>query len=266
MENAETADSQQVAEETDTLEKAETIDCGGDFEDPTAPEKPSESRTFSETENPSISNENAETVDSQQDADDGLSQETVENLLHRLETGESHRVIAEETGVSRTDLTAISKYYRLWQKWNLAGNVDSQQSAAKILELEAEKDRISKEKVALKRELKLLTESTAGERKWLERFKPQLDAKILKLTEELSVTHQKNRELTEAVERAETGGPWITHAQDYQDGYQKGREYGREEMRLEGEAQGTSWLTWLLVPLTGVAGIIAGALLVWVLK
>lgn len=275
MENTEMLDSQQDAAETETMEVTETIDYGGEFEDPTAPAKPSESRTFSETENPSFLHENTEMVDSQQSPDDGLDRETVEKLLYRLEVGESHRAIAEETGVSRTDLTAISKFYRLWQSWNRVEMVDSQQSSEndgekvaemmrKIEELEAEKDRILTEKVARERDLKRLEENTAGLRKWVDRFKPELDERIQKLTEECATLTFQNKQLQD--EAAGKPSPLLEAASDYQSAYARGREAGREEMKLESEAQGTGWLTSLLIPLTGITGIVAGALLVWVLK
>lgn len=275
MENTQNVDSQHDTAETETMDTTETIDYGGDFEDPTVPGKPSESRTFSETENPSISNENTETADSQQDAEDGLDRDTVENLLFRLETGESHRVIAEETGVSRTDLTAIGKFYRRWQAWNLAEMTDSQQSPGndqekvaelmqKIQELEEKNDRILTEKVALSRELKQLEENTAGLKKWVERLKPGLDGQIQELTEEVAQLTFQNKQLQD--EAAGKPSPLLSAASDYQDAYARGREAGREEMKLEAEAQGTSWLTYLLLPLTGIGGIIAGAVLVWVLS
>lgn len=210
--------------------------------------------------------------------------EIVQRIIEMDVQGISGRKIAEEMSnqeITRDDIFAVLRHFRVWTSWKRpdtqsgvgrgVGHDDGLEDGEKVTEmvrkiadLEEKSDRILTERVALARELKRVNEDTAGLKKWVDQFKPESDQRIEELTRECTELTIANRDLRDQLEHkpmVEVLGVNDTHSI-----YMRGREAGREETRQEVEAQGTSWLTYLLIPLIGVAGIVAGALLTWVMS
>lgn len=241
----------------------ENLDFEEDFKDPTAPEMAAVEKSdekegfFSEA----LSDKGSRGVH---------DPETVKKILEMESQGLSGRKIYEAIGtedeeITKDDIFAVLRHYRAWTADSpeplVRQPVGQNQS---IEEVKKENKRIWKEKLELEQELERTAADRDALRKWVNQLQPEQQ-------DRLDIAENRVVELTnENValrDRLESEPSKLLHdTRDLATVYTRGRAAGREEMKLELEVGGTPWPSILLVPLTGIAGIVAGAVTTWLLS